>query len=495
MGRTVTALSALFLSTGGFLFGYDSGIITSTIALPTFKEYFSDPSDTTIGGIVSAFQGGAILGTVINMLFAHAMGRRKTILFGALVSCVGSALQAGSTSMLMLIIGRFIGGFAVGQLTSTIPMYASEISEAQYRGVLSGLLQWMLSWGFLVAQWLGYGCSFNDNEFSWRFPLAFQAFPGLILIAGIWFLQESPRWLMERDRYDEAQQSLNVLRSGQDQGLIDLEFREIRDVILADRALGNITWKSIITKPSWRRRLILGCGVQVFGPLSGINVINYYGPRIYEILGISARESLLIVGINGALSIIWCTIGLYLLDRVGRIKPLIVSAAGLAASLLVNAVQGQYFTPSNQAQLRSMVAMNFVFHLFYTPLGIISWVYPAEIFPVEVRALGNAITTFSNWTVNLIFAQFTPNALTALEFSYFYLFFALNIVAFLCYWFFFPETKGRTLEQMDELFGDQLVPHAMRDSDAANAAFEKDQKLAEQIENHEETNTKLNQSV
>lgn len=170
MGRLTTVFSAVFLAIGGFLFGYDSGIITSTIALDTFKEYFSDPSDTVTGGIVSAFQGGAILGTIINMTFANWMGRRNTIFVGSVVSCIGSALQAGSVNMTMLIIGRFLGGAAVGQLTSTIPMYASELSEARYRGVLSGLLQWMLSWGFFVAQWLGYGCSFNHTAFSCQQP-------------------------------------------------------------------------------------------------------------------------------------------------------------------------------------------------------------------------------------------------------------------------------------------------------------------------------------
>ncbi|KAH8725665.1 general substrate transporter [Phaeosphaeriaceae sp. PMI808] len=481
MGAAITILSALFLATGGFLFGYDSGIITSTIALPTFQEYFNDPSDTTVGGIVSAFQGGAIAGTIFNMLFANMLGRRMTIFIGALVSMLGSSLQAGAVNMGMLIAGRFIGGIAVGQLTSTIPMYAAELSEPKRRGALSGLLQWMLSWGFLIAQWLGYGCSFNSTQFSWRFPLAFQNVPGLILAGGIFFLEESPRWLMEKDRHEEAMASLQKLRSGTDSETTELEFREIRDVIAADRALGEINWASIITKPTWRRRLLLGCGVQAFGPLSGINVLNYYGPRIYSILNISTRESLLIVGISGALSIIWCTIGLALLDKVGRVKPLIVSAAGLALALLVNAIQAQYFNPSNGAQLRSMVAMNFLFSFFYTPLGIISWVYPAEVFPVECRALGNAVTTFTNWAVNLIFAQFSPAALTKLEFRYFYVFFVFNVIAGLCYWFFYPETKGRTLEQMDELFGDQLVPHAMKDPAAAAAAVEKDEKLHTEI--------------
>lgn len=196
-----------------------------------------------------------------------------------------------------------------------------------------------------------------------------------------------------------------------------------------------------------------------------------YGPRIYGLLGIDTQTSLMIIGISGALSIIYCTIGLYLLDKVGRVKPLIVSAAGLGAALLVNAIQAQHLDTNNANQMRSMVAMNFVFSLFYTPLGIISWVYPAEIFPVEVRALGNAITTFTNWVINLIFAQFSPAALTKIGFRYFYVFFVFNLIAGLCYWFFYPETMGRTLEQMDVLFGDQLVPHALEDPEGAAAMY------------------------
>ncbi|KAH6695351.1 general substrate transporter [Plectosphaerella plurivora] len=481
-GDAITIASAVFLAVGGFLFGYDSGIISSTIALDHFKMYFNSPSDDTVGGIVSSFQGGAVLGTMINMAFANKLGRKKTIFAGSVVSLLGSALQAGATSMAMLIVGRFIGGVAVGMLTSTIPMYASEISMPKWRGALSGLLQWFLSWGFLVAQWLGYGCSFNNGAFSWRFPLAFQCVPALILVSGIWFLQESPRWLMEKDRHEEARIVLEKLRNGEDASLINLEFLEIRDVIAADREIGKVTPMSILTKPSWRKRLLLGCGVQIFGPLSGINVINYYGPRIYAILGIEdTQTSLMIIGISGALSIVYCTIGLWMLDKVGRVKPLIVSAIGLASALLVNAVQAQHLDPNNGNQLRSMVAMNFVFSLFYTPLGIISWVYPAEIFPVEVRALGNAITTFSNWVVNLVFAQFSPIALTKIGFAYFYVFFVFNIIALLCYWFFYPETKGRTLEQMDVLFGDQLVPHALDNPEAA-MAMHKDASISAHVE-------------
>ncbi|KAJ5477170.1 general substrate transporter [Penicillium diatomitis] len=460
--KLTTLLSAAFLAIGGFLFGYDSGIITSTIGQPEFIKYFSYPSDNTTGGVVSAFQGGAILGTIINVFAGDRLGRKRSVFAGACISIIGCGLQAGAVDMAMLIIGRFIAGAAVGMLTSVVPMYAGEMAEAASRGMMSGLLQWMLSWGYLVAQWLGYGCSFIDTPFQWRFPLAFQCIPGIVLASGVWFLNESPRWLMEKDRHDEALATLHRLHGDgtpEKEQYIELEFQEIRETIEAERASTKITWSSILTKPTWRRRLVLGCAVQAFGPLSGINVINYYGTRIYASLGFDTHTTLMIIGISGALSILYCTGGLWALERVGRIKPLIIGSAGMGLALVCNAAMSQHYDETNSNQLRAMVAMNFVFSFFYTFIGIISWVYPAEIFPVDIRNQGNSITTFTNWSINLVFAQFSPTALTNIGFRYFYVFFVFNIIAMLCYYFFFPETKGRTLEEMDLLFGDgHVVP-------------------------------------
>ncbi|KAK9421380.1 putative Major facilitator superfamily (MFS) profile domain-containing protein [Seiridium unicorne] len=299
-------------------------------------EYFGHPSDDVAGGIVSSFQGGAVLGTIINMIFADMLRRKKTIFAGSIVSMFGSASKCGAVTMGMLITGRFFGGVAVDRVLLAI---------------------------------------------SSRFPNYPR--PDSCLV----------------DKHEEAKTSLYKLRNGESESRIELEFIEIRDFIAADRKIAKVSTMS-------------------------------------------------------AVSSLW---------------PLIASAADLGAALLVNAVQAQYLNPDNHNQLRSMVAMNFVFSLFYTPPGIISWVYPAEIFPVEVRALDNAITTFPNWFVNLIFAQFTPIALTRIGFAYSYVFFVFNLIALVGYWFFYPEIKGRTLEQMDVLFGDQLVPHALEDPEGATA--------------------------
>jgi len=199
----------------------------------------------------------------------------------------------------------------------------------------------------------------------------------------------------------------------------------------------------------------------------------------------------MIVGISGALSICYCTAGLWLLDRVGRVKPLIFSAVGMALALVVNAVLSQYYVVKSGEQtsdgnaLRAMVAMNLVFSFFFTFTGIISWVYPAEIFPIEIRAKGNSISTLTNWCLNLLFAQTAPIALSNMGFKFFYFFFAFNIVAAACYFLLFPETKGKTLEQIDELFGDQLVPHALEDPEGAAAAMDEKFQHVQHVESEQ----------
>ncbi|KAF7883717.1 uncharacterized protein EAF02_005637 [Botrytis sinoallii] len=443
MGKAVTIGTGLFLSIGGFLFGYDSGIVTSTIGQPEFISYFGELDSSTEGGVVSSFTGGAILGALTISWLADGLGRKKTIALGGAISAFGCALQAGAANVGMLIAGRAIAGIAVGILSALVPMYCSEISEASYRGALSGLLQFMLSWGYFAAQWIGYGCNYTTSTI------------------GTWFLQESPRWLMEKDRQEEASEALYKLHGdGSNDEYLELEFAEIRDTIIAEKTVAVKSWSGLVAKKSWRHRIILGCGIQAWGQLSGINVINYYGVTIYSLLGIDTRTSLMIIGISGSLSIVYCALGLYFLERLERVKPMVFSATGCALALLVNTVLSQYYVVGGQQStntnaLRAMVAMNLVFSFFYTFTGIISWVYPAEIFPVEIRARGNSISTLTNWCLGLLLGQTGPLALDNIGFKFFYVFFV---------------TKGKTLEQMDELFGDQLVPHALEDPTGAEAA-------------------------
>lgn len=251
---------------------------------------------------------------------------------------------------------------------------------------------------------------------------------------------------MEKERHEEARMALHALHyNGSNEEYLELEYREIHDTIVAEKQIAVRSWSGLVSKPAWRRRLALGMGIQAFGQFSGINVINYYGVSIYLLLGIDTRTSLMIIGISGSLSIVYCAFGLYFLERLGRIKPMVFSAVGCALTLLVNAVLSQYYVTGadsknpNPNALRAMVAMNLVFSFFFTFTGIITWVYPAEIFPVEIRARGNSISTLTNWCIGLVIGQISPLALSAVGFRYFYAFFVFNLCAAICYVLFFPE--------------------------------------------------------
>ncbi|RAQ56728.1 sugar transporter [Aspergillus flavus] len=274
--------------------------------------------------------------------------------------------------------------------------------------------------------------------------------------SAIWLSAESPRWLVEKEPYEKTKVVLERLHGNCLNGdFIQLEFRETIDTIKAEKQVAVSSWKEMIPRACWRRRLTLGMCAQAFGQLFVITVINYYGPQIYSILETDTGTSLKIIGISGSLSIVYCVVGLWLL---GRIKPLVVSSSGMADAFLVNSVLSKLYVladnpSSNSNALRAMVVMNFVFSLFFTMIGIISWVYPADIFPVEIRARGNCLSMVTNWSLNLVFSLSAPIALESLRFGFF--FFAWNLFAAVCYILFFPESRNRTPEQMDKLFGDK----------------------------------------
>lgn len=189
---------------------------------------------------------------------------------------------------------------------------------------------------------------------------------------------------------------------------------------------------------------------------SGVNVIQNYGPRLYKTLGFSTSTSLMIIGVWGALAQLWNTIFMTFIDKIGRRKLLIPSLLGMGAVMCVEGTLARYvdFSDSgaNQDALRAAIAMFFVFSLFFTALGMISWIYQSEIFPTAIRARGSSVATATNWSLNLIFAQCSPIALTSIGSKYFYCFVAFNWVAALIVWFWYPETVGRSLEEVEEVF-------------------------------------------
>ncbi|EER26394.1 major facilitator superfamily protein [Coccidioides posadasii C735 delta SOWgp] len=460
MAFMLAILCCTFSALGSFLFGYDSGIISSSVAQEDFRRRFENSlSDPAVGGIIASFTGGAMIGSAAVSLISDAFGRRNALLAGGILAACGAALQGGAISIAMLIAGRFMAGLAIGLLSATVPVYCSEIAPFRIRGLLAGMQQWMIGWGFVVAQWVGYGCSLVTGSFSWRFPLSFQAAPAVLLVAATAFLPESPRWLIEQEKLAEGHGVLRRLRASHDDPRsLEAEFLQIQRGIARARRSVVKSWPELLRCPGWRRRLLLGTTIQASTQCSGINVINYYGPRIYAALGFETSRSLMIIGVSGALAQAWNTLCLLVLDRIGRRTLLIPSLIGMGATLCVEATLFEFFHPEtsrNANALRAQVAMYFVFSLFFTSLGVISWIYPSEIFPTAIRARGTSVSTFVNWSLNLVFAQCSPIALSRLKYRYFYCFMAFNWVGAVIVWIFFPETLGKTLEGVEEVFEGQ----------------------------------------
>ncbi|KAJ5918438.1 hypothetical protein N7466_010430 [Penicillium verhagenii] len=461
MAYVLVTLCCAFVALGSFLFGYDSGIISSSIAQNAFLNKFGSPalSDAASGGIISSYTGGAIVGSLLAPYISDFSGRRMVIFIGGLLATLGAALQGGAVTIAMLIAGRFIAGLAIGLMSATIPVYCSEVAPPQIRGMLASMQQWMIGLGIMVAQWVGYGCSRYPDDFAWRFPLSLQTAPAIILTCGVWFLPESPRWLIEHGKEAAGRSVLTRLHlnfNATNNQLVEHELAQIRESLAYENTSAVRSWRQLLLSPQWRYRILLACGLQAFTQISGANVIQYYGPRLYKSLGLSTSNSLMIIGVWGALAQFWNTVFMFFIDKVGRRKLLIPSLLGMGAAMCAEATLARYVdfndSNANPNALRAAIAMFFVFSLFYTSLGMISWIYPSEIFPTAIRARGSSISTATNWCLNLIFAQCSPIALTKLGSNYFYCFVAFNWMAMLLVWLFYPETVGRSLEEVEDVF-------------------------------------------
>lgn len=313
-----------------------------------------------------------------------------------------------------------------------------------------------------LQQWVGYGCSLHTGDFSWRFPLFLQTAPALILTCGIWFLPESPRWLIETGKEAAGRSVLTHLhlnRSATNSQLVEHELTQIHECVAYEQRSVVRSWRQLLLSRQWRYRILLACGLQAFTQCSGTNVIQNYAPRLYKSLGLSTSTSLMIIGLWGALVQLWNTVFMTFIDKVGRRKLLIPSLMGMGAAMCVEATLARYIdfsdSGANKHALRGAIAMFFVFSFFYTALGLISWIYQSEIFPTAIRARGSSVATATNWSLNLVFAQCSPIALTDIGSRYFYCFVAFNWAAVFIVWVWYPETVGRSLEEVEEVFAGQ----------------------------------------
>ncbi|KAF9028039.1 general substrate transporter [Hymenopellis radicata] len=449
---------ALFAAVGSLLYGIDSGIISTTISHESFKEYFAPYTDDISGAVVSTFGGGSFFGVVLSGYLADKWGRKRTIQLAALIALIAGVIQAASVHVGMLIAGRIIGGFAVGMMNMTIPIYNSEIAPPRWRGLVSGLHAQFVGFGFAAANWIGYGCSFASGQFQWRFPLAIQCLPALIVLVGIQFLPFSPRWLLEKGREEEAlvvYKKLNAADGTHAEADQVANFNEMKHQMEDYNKTMVSSYGTLFSTPSYRKRILLAVLVQVFTQLSGINVINYQ-TTLYEGVGITGHNVTLLAGIYGLVGPIANIVCLAYVDKWGRKPTMWITGIVMGCDMaILMALTSQYASGTNKTGQGATIAFIFLFSIIYS-LGYnsIHYIYVPEILSQPIRSRGSAVAVCCNILVNIVFNQISPRAFASIGYKYYAVFLSTNIVGAICVYFLFVETKGKTLEEIGELFGE-----------------------------------------
>ncbi|KZL64237.1 metabolite transport protein, partial [Colletotrichum incanum] len=460
-------LTSILLGTGGFLYGYDSGIITPSLALKSFLVYFGNPDAPLRGAIVSVYQAGAWLGSASVGVTSDRLGRRRAIAFGCIWGVVGGALMAGAAHVAMLIMGRLLVGFAVGTITGVAPVFGAEIAKTHERARITAVNQMMVAWGFFVALWTGVGEGKWHNQNQWRLGFAIQSFPALLLGVSVLFFSESPRWLCLKGHHEEAEKAFrNYHYNGSNDDWCRNEFAIIQVNIAEEvQAQGRLSWANLFKTPAFRKRLFVGAFVWSAAMLSGISFVQYYQTAIYATLQFNQDQQLLVSGLYGSVAPVACFLSLFFVDRIGRKKILIISSSLLSVCYLIIAILAAVYPakpgfPTNEAAQRGLIACIFAVSANYSALlGPMTWIIPPEVFTTELRAKANAIVQVIHYSISLIITQCSPIALAAVGWKYYILFILTNAICTVVFAFFYPETRGKSLEEIDEIFGDVKIVH------------------------------------
>ncbi|KAJ5760857.1 hypothetical protein N7520_008013 [Penicillium odoratum] len=431
MGRSYSIFIASLAAMGSFLFGYDNGVMTDVIDSTNFLQYFhTTQTSAIIGAINSTYSGGAVIGAFQGAFTVDSFGRKLTIQIGALICLVGATLQAAAQHLSMILVGRILAGWGVGVMSMAVPVYQAELAHPRSRGLIVGLSQQMIGIGYIVSTWVGYGSlrAPDTSQLQWRFPLAFQVVPALVLVIGMLFVPESPRFLVEKGRCEEAMRVLRKLHhDGTNDDWIQAEFNEICQASASGKSAPG--WVSMFTVPKWRTRMLRhGLAVQVFTQMTGVNVITYYQTIMYKALGITGSRNTLVAGIYNCVGPLANLIFVvFFLDRVGRRKPLLLGTVAISIALICEAV----LTSQNPDGQRIGYSVGGVFFLFAVSVafsvsfGPCSWVYMAEIMPMQIRGKGNAFAVgIGNWAISTLWNQVSPTALGQIQWKFYYVFVA-----------------------------------------------------------------------
>jgi len=430
---TISAISAL----AGLLFGYDTGVISGARLYVREDFHLSTLQDSTVSSLALL---GCLIGAAFSGTLADRFGRRSVLFQVATLFVIGAFGTALAPGPVLLSIGRLVVGIAIGIASYTAPLYISEISPAHVRGKLVSLNQLMITIGILVSYLADYGLAASRG---WRWMFGLAAVPALILLAGLVFVPETPRWYVRQAMHDRARDVLAKIRKPFE---VDPELAEIEASLSQQQ--GN--WRELFSA-ALRPALIIGIGLAAFQQFTGINTVIYYAPTIFQMAGLQSKAGAILATAGvGVVNVVVTILALELLDRVGRRRLLIWGLIGMIVSLALLGFGFLTQSPTPALAWTSMVCVMAYVACFAFSLGPIFWLMIAEIYPLKIRSRAMSVAAAANWGSNFIVALTFLSLLDALgRPSTFWLYALVGVVALVFVVRLVPETKGKTLEEIE----------------------------------------------
>ncbi|MDK4198706.1 sugar porter family MFS transporter [Pseudomonas sp. HR1] len=430
--------ACLMAALAGLMFGLDIGVISGATK---FIQQEFQISDQVIEWIVSSMMAGAALGALGAGSLSAKLGRKKSLMLGAILFVIGSILCGLATSPTMLIFARFLLGLAIGIASFTAPLYLAEVAPENIRGSMISLYQLMITAGILIAFLSNTAFSYYE---AWRWMLGIIAIPGVLFLIGVFALPDSPRWLIMAGRKQEAIKVLHKLRG--DEKVIQQEVAEIEEQLKVPQK----GWSLFKENANFRRSVGLGVLLQVVQQFTGMNVVMYYAPRIFEGMGYDTAAQMWFTAAVGLTNVLATFIAIFLVDKWGR-KPIlytgfVVMAVGLG---VVGTMLGMGNLSHGQQTFTVVMLLIFIVG-FAMSAGPLIWTLCSEVQPLKGRDFGIGCSTFTNWIANMIVgATFLTMLGTLGQGTTFWIYAGLNVVfIFLVFWL-VPETKGVTLERIE----------------------------------------------
>lgn len=469
--------------------GYDGSLLTGIIAMEHFQNTFhSGKTGTLVALMFSLYTVGAMVGSPFAAILSDRFGRRIGMFWGGVVIIVGMVIVSTSSTIAQFIVGRFILGLGISIMTVAAPAYAVEISPPHWRGRTTGFYNCGWFGGSIPAAAVVYGCNQIDNDYSWRIPLIVQALACVVVISAVWFIPESPRFLMANGREEEAVAFLTKYHGNGNpkSRLVQLEVEEMKEGIRQD-GIDKRPWdyRPFVLTHSGRWRIAQVLMISIFGQFSG-NGLGYFNTTIFEIIGVVSVEKQLAYNLlNSVLSAVGALAAVSLTDTMPRRKVLIFGTFACAAALATNSglsaaldAQGENIQDSYaKGALASYFLFNIIFSFTYTPLqGVI----PTEALETTTRAKGLA---FSSVIVNAMgfINQFAgPIALGNIEYKYIYVFVGWDVIEAILWYFFGVESQGRTLEQLEWVYNQKSPVKASLQVD--KVIIQADGKVTEKVD-------------